>query len=93
MRETRNYLESLVSYANAPIIVWDPESRITQFNRAFGHLTGYSAEEVVGQKLDLLFPEESREESLAKIGRTLSGAGCTGWPFHSYTMMREGERG
>lgn len=41
LRETRDYLEKLFNYANAPIIVWNPESRIVRFNHAFEHLTGY----------------------------------------------------
>jgi len=73
LRETRNYLENLIDYANAPIIVWDAESRITRFNHAFENLTGFTAHEVIGQKLDLLFPEASREESLRKIASTSSG--------------------
>ena len=73
LRETRDYLENLFGYANAPIIVWDPASRITRFNRAFERLTGYAAGEVVGQELRMLFPEGSREESLSRIARTLSG--------------------
>lgn len=44
-RETSDYLENLLNYANAPIIVWDPEFRITQFNHAFERLTGYTAGE------------------------------------------------
>ena len=73
LRETRNYLENLIDYANAPIIVWDAESRITRFNHAFENLTGFTAHEVIGQKLNLLFPEASREESLRKIASTSSG--------------------
>ncbi|HZK13762.1 MAG TPA: PAS domain S-box protein, partial [Desulfobaccales bacterium] len=73
LRETRNYLENLIDYANAPIIVWDAESRITRFNHAFENLTGFTAHEVIGQKLDLLFPAASREESLRKIASTSSG--------------------
>lgn len=73
LRETRNYLENLLDYANAPIIVWDPEFRITRFNHAFEHLSGYAAAAVLGQKLDLLFPEASRDASMAKIERTLVG--------------------
>jgi PAS domain S-box-containing protein len=73
LRETRGYLENLINYANAPIIVWDTEFRITRFNRAFEHLTGYTANEVVGQELSRLFPEASRDESLSKIEQTLSG--------------------
>jgi PAS domain S-box-containing protein len=73
LRETRTYLENLFSYANAPIIVWDPEFRITRFNRAFEHLTGWEAGEVIGRDLDLLFPQETKVESLEKILKTLSG--------------------
>ncbi len=73
LRETRDYLDNLLGYANAPIIVWDPKFRITRFNHAFERLTGYVAGEVIGQELALLFPEASRDESLSKIARTLSG--------------------
>jgi PAS domain S-box-containing protein len=73
LRETRDYLESLFGYANAPIIVWDPALRITRFNHAFERLTSYQAQEVIGRELQLLFPEESREASLAKIMRTVEG--------------------
>ncbi len=73
LRETRDYLENLFNYANAPIIVWSPEFRINRFNRAFERLTGYAAGEVIGRELQMLFPEGSREESLSLIARTLSG--------------------
>ena len=73
LRETRDYLENLIGYANAPIIVWDPSFRITRFNRAFERLTGYNANDVLGNPLDMLFPKESRSESLSYIRRALSG--------------------
>lgn len=73
LRETRDYLENLINYANAPIIVWDPEFRISQFNHAIERLTGYKTSEVIGQKLHMIFPDSSREESLDKIERALSG--------------------
>ncbi|MGI5835608.1 MAG: PAS domain S-box protein [Chloroflexota bacterium] len=73
LRETSDYLEKLVNYANAPIIVWDPCFRITRFNQAFERLTGYSSREVLGKDLSMLFPESSRKESLEKIARTLAG--------------------
>ncbi|MBU0768828.1 MAG: PAS domain S-box protein, partial [Proteobacteria bacterium] len=71
--ETRDYLENLFNYANAPIIVWNPESRIVRFNHAFEHLTGYKDKEVIGRKLRMLFPEASLDESLNKIQQALSG--------------------
>ncbi|MFA4861567.1 PAS domain S-box protein [Methanoregula sp.] len=73
LRETNAYLRNLIDYANAPIIVWDPEFRITRFNHAFEHLTGRAEQEVLGQPLSLLFPEESRTSSLEQIQVTLAG--------------------
>ena len=73
LAETRDYLEKLISYANAPIIVWGPDTRITRFNGAFEKLAGYGAEEVLGRRLELLFPEDSKESSLREIERTAMG--------------------
>jgi len=73
LRETHSYLEKLINYANAPIIVWKPEFKISQFNHAFEHLTGYTAKEVIGQELSMLFPEASRDDSLSRIARALRG--------------------
>ena len=44
LRETSEYLNNLLNYANAPIIVWDSQFRITRFNHAFERLTGISAD-------------------------------------------------
>ncbi len=73
LRNARDYLNNLFNYANAPIIVWDTERKITRFNHAFEHMTGFSAHEVIGQELSILLPESSRDESLGKIQHTLSG--------------------
>ena len=73
LRETREYLENLINYANAPIIVWGPDLKISIFNHAFEHLTGLSADEAIGGELDILFPEQSRSQSLLEIKRTLGG--------------------
>jgi PAS domain S-box-containing protein len=73
LRETRDYLDSLLNNANAPVIVWDPELRITRFNRAFQRLTGHRESEALGQRLDMLFPKESLEESLLQIYRAMAG--------------------
>lgn len=73
LRETKDYLENLFEYANAPIIVWDPYLRITRFNHAFERLTGLKSDDVLGKPLDMLFPESSKDESLAYIRSTLSG--------------------
>ncbi|MCD6162850.1 MAG: PAS domain S-box protein [candidate division Zixibacteria bacterium] len=73
LRETRDYLENLINYANAPIIVWDSELRITRFNHAFEQLTGRNAGEMIESQLGILFPIQQREKSMALIRRTISG--------------------
>ena len=73
LRETSQYLENLIGYASAPIIVWDPEFRITRFNHAFERLTGRSANLVLGQPLSILFPKSQRKELISMIRRTLTG--------------------
>lgn len=73
LSEIKDYLESLIHYANAPIIVWNPDFRITEFNHAFERLTGRTEKEVIGQDLEILFPEESKTGSLEFIKKTLAG--------------------
>jgi PAS domain S-box-containing protein len=73
LRETRDYLENLLNYANAPIIVWNPEFRITKFNNAFEHLTGLSSNDAIGKNLEILFPSDEKEKSMAYIKRALEG--------------------
>ena len=67
LRETNEYLNNLFDYANAPIITWDPGFHITRFNHAFERLTGRSQEEVLEKTLDFLFPDETRNASMALI--------------------------
>ncbi len=73
LHETNEYLNNLFDYANAPIIVWDTEFRITRFNHAFEHLIGRKGQEVVGQSLGILFSETNRAASLELIRKTLAG--------------------
>lgn len=67
LREARDYLENLFAYTNAPAIVWDAELRITRFNLAFEELTQRTANEVVGQHVELLFPEDERRTQALKL--------------------------
>ncbi len=70
IREANQYLSSLITYANAPIIVWDREYTITRFNRAFEILTGLSSEHVINRKLEILFPEAHKQETMNYIRET-----------------------
>jgi PAS domain S-box-containing protein len=73
LQETNAYLENLINYANAPIIVWDPLFHITRFNHAFEFITGYTEKEIIGQSLEILFPPNQVESSMALIRKTSTG--------------------
>ncbi|MGD1046381.1 MAG: PAS domain S-box protein [Bacteroidota bacterium] len=73
LRETRDYLENLLSFANAPIMVWDSDFKITRFNLAFERLTGYTMYDVLGMHPEILFPVDMREDLSALISRTSDG--------------------
>jgi PAS domain S-box-containing protein len=72
-RETNEYLESLINYANAPIIVWNMKYEITRFNKAFETITGRNEKDVIGKSLAILFPPASRDISMGLIKETLEG--------------------
>jgi two-component system NtrC family sensor kinase len=73
LRNTGEYLEKIINYANAPVMVWDTQLKITRFNHAFEKMSGYGADEVMGRKVTMIFPEESREQSLNAIFHAASG--------------------
>jgi PAS domain S-box-containing protein len=73
LRETKEYLDNIITYANAPIIIWDPQFRITRFNQAFEHLTGRNAQEVLGQHFDILLPDTYLPPAMDLIRKTLEG--------------------
>ena len=73
LRETNEYLENLFNYANAPIIVWDDQFIITRFNRAFEELSGYVADEVIGQRVNILLSKDKVDSSVEKIAQTAIG--------------------
>lgn len=73
LQETKEYLANLIQYANAPIITWSPDFKITEFNYAFEQLTGRTRTEVLGRHLELLFPDSSKMQSMLFIRETASG--------------------
>ncbi len=73
LRETKDYLENLLAYANSPIIVWDSQLKITKFNKAFERLTGLVSADILSVTVDKVFSETSRERSLEYIKQATSG--------------------
>ena len=68
-----SYLNNLIGYANAPIIVWDAELRITRFNRAFEVLAGRCESGVLGKTPEFLFPPAQAERSMELVKSALKG--------------------
>ena len=73
LRETKDYLDNLLAYANAPIIVWDTNLRITKFNKAFEQISGRTEQDVIGKKVEILFPSLTSRKSLNHIIKASSG--------------------
>ena len=61
------HLGNRVNQKNIPLIVWDHDLIIVRFDHVFEEMTGWSKEEVLGKKIDILFPENSKNESLDRI--------------------------
>ena len=68
-----SYLENLINNANAPIVIWDPQFRITRFNHAFELLTGRKEVEVIGQPIEILFPQQFGANSMELIRKSGNG--------------------
>ena len=88
-RETSEYLENLLRYANAPIICWDSRFRITIFNHAFEHLTGYKQDQIIGKNLRLLFTKAISTPKSCKRPSTVTRA----VEIRREYMRREARRG
>jgi PAS domain S-box-containing protein len=70
LRETSQYLEKLIGYANAPIIVWNSRNEITRFNRAAEILTGFPSSAMIGKSIETLFPEDRGENNKLSVIRS-----------------------
>jgi diguanylate cyclase (GGDEF)-like protein/PAS domain S-box-containing protein len=73
LQETKEYLNNLITYANAPIVTWSPDFKITEFNKAFEELTGRCRKEVLGKHLQILFPDSSKLQSILYLRETSIG--------------------
>jgi PAS domain S-box-containing protein len=63
-KETSASLNIILDHMHAPIILWDASMIIKRFNRKFELLSGYDSTEVIGKKIDVLFPKEKRTTTL-----------------------------
>lgn len=68
LRDTRDYLETLIQNTTAPIVVWDSGLIISFVNPAFEQLTHHSANKLIGQPASMLF-SSSMQASLEQTCR------------------------
>ncbi|RQD80421.1 MAG: PAS domain S-box protein [Methanocalculus sp. MSAO_Arc1] len=73
LQEANEYLNNLITHANAPIIIWNPDCRITRINHAVLELTGMRAEELIEESPGTIFPETMMESSMKLISGTVAG--------------------
>ncbi|MBO7746209.1 PAS domain S-box protein [Paenibacillus sp. MWE-103] len=71
-RSMKEYLESFINHTTDAIHVVDLDGRITQVNRAFEEMFGYTTEEAVGQALPLV-PEALKDEEQQTVEQLKSG--------------------
>ncbi len=69
----RKYLEELLEYANALILVTNPQGRVVVFNRALATLTGYHKEDVLGRDLLEFVPETERMRVMRVTAAAMKG--------------------
>ncbi|MBN1380457.1 MAG: PAS domain S-box protein [Deltaproteobacteria bacterium] len=87
LKETTDYLDNLIRSANAPIMVWDPAQRVTIINRFFEKMSGWSEDEIIGQPIDILFPDNTRASSLLKVEKASKGEG--NWEAEEIPVRRK----
>ena len=71
LSETNEYLSKLITYANSPIIVWNPQLVITRFNKSFESITGRKEKDMIGQPIEILFPPLLRERYMELIKKSV----------------------
>ena len=62
LKQERNFVSAILSVVDALVVVMDLQGRIVRFNQACEKVSGYRADEVIGQSLwDLFLPPEDVE--------------------------------
>ena len=82
---------SLVESSADAIIGATPDGLVTSWNAAAERLLGYSSQEILGQSLDLIIPQDGRAKSVEIRGRALS-PGSVRQGFESERIHKDGTR-
>jgi PAS domain S-box-containing protein len=85
-----DYLASLVESSNEAIIGKTLDGTIISWNKGAEHMYGYSAQEMVGRSVSVLFPP-NRPEELPEILERLK-TGATVAPYETVRLRKDGTR-
>jgi PAS domain S-box-containing protein len=87
----KDYLESILEYANALIVVTNRNRQILVYNRAMENLLGFPKNQTLGTDLFMWVPQEEQERFAAELSQTI---GDSPSPAGLETRMRtrEGEQ-
>lgn len=72
------FLDQLIENTHTPIIGWSPAYTISLINKAGSLLLGLSSEQVIGQKIESIFPEYNREQSVRLLQKVETNSGLEG---------------
>ncbi len=65
----------IIEQTNDAVVTTDPDGRITSWNQGAQRVFGYSAQEALGQSVELLYPKEYREKLPAELWARLQEKG------------------
>lgn len=73
IKEQHDYLESLISIANVPILTWNTALEVTRINHACEALIGRPYEEVLGKSLMTFAPADHADRIMELLQSTVTG--------------------
>src|SRR4051794_12416510 len=79
---TRRRLASIVEFSNDAIITVSLDSRITTWNPAAERMSGYSAEEAIGQPVSILAPPDAPDQMPRLLERIRAGEEVSHFEVH-----------
>ena len=86
-RDSEERLRTIMQTIVDPIVVYDNQGKTTYINPAFTNVFGWSAEEVLGRRIDFV-PDKAAAETSAAITKVLQGERLT--EFESQRFTKDG---
>src|SRR5690606_41513685 len=80
---------TVFDHSTAAIVITDAEGGIIKTNEAFSHITGYGAEEVIGQLPSVLGADRQQENQLGFILNRIRQQGS--WEGEVWLKRKDGE--